>query len=65
MELENIILSEVTRTEKNRHGMSSLIMDTSQKVQNTQATTHRPKEIKQEGRHGERMFESHLEKESK
>jgi hypothetical protein len=36
MELENIILSEVTRSQRNKYGMYSLIMDISSKVRNTQ-----------------------------
>lgn len=32
MELENIILSEVTQTQKDMHGMYSLISDISHKV---------------------------------
>ena len=47
MDLENTILNEVTQTQKDMHAMYSLI---SQKVQNTHDTSHRPKEIKQEGR---------------
>ena len=41
MELENIILSEVTQIQKDIHGMYSW-MDISQKVQNTHDTTLRP-----------------------
>jgi hypothetical protein len=41
MELENIILSEVTQTQKDMHGMYSHI---SQVLQNNHDTTNRPKE---------------------
>jgi hypothetical protein len=47
MELENIILSEVTQSQKNTHGMHSLI---SPEAQNTQDTIHRPHEAQEEGR---------------
>jgi hypothetical protein len=40
MGLRNIILSEVTQSQKDMHGMYSLII--SQKVQNTHDTPHRP-----------------------
>jgi hypothetical protein len=43
MELENI-LSEVTQTQKNIHGMYSLIVDISPKSQNTHDIIHRPYE---------------------
>ena len=45
MELENIILNEVTQTQKDKHGMYSLIRGyypkKKSKVQNTQDTIHR------------------------
>ena len=44
MELENIILSEVTQTQK---GMHVLIRGYQRKAQNTQDTTHRPYEALQ------------------
>ena len=47
MELENI-LSEVTQSQKNTHGMNSLISRISPTAQNTQDTIHRPHEA-QEG----------------
>jgi hypothetical protein len=40
MELENIILSELTQTQKNTHCMSTLI--NSPKNHNAPDTTHRP-----------------------
>ena len=43
VELENI-LSEVTQTQKNIHGMYSLIVDISPKSQNTHDIIHRPYE---------------------
>jgi hypothetical protein len=44
-ELENIILSEVTQTQKDRHGVH-LLMDISHKVHNNHAIINRPKEAK-------------------
>jgi hypothetical protein len=44
MELENIILNEVTQSQKNTHGMNSLISRISPTAQNTQDTIHRPHE---------------------
>jgi hypothetical protein len=41
MELENIILSEVTQSQKNTHGKHSLISGYSSKVRNTQDSIHR------------------------
>ena len=49
MEVENIVLSEVTKTQKAIHGMYSL-MDISPKLQNTHCTTHRSYESYEEGR---------------
>ena len=48
MELENIILSKVTQTQKDIHGMYSLILSQKKKkkVQNTHDIPHRPKEGK-------------------
>lgn len=48
MGLANIILDEVTQTEKYRRGMYSLKGEdlSSHKSQNNQATVHRPKEAK-------------------
>jgi hypothetical protein len=45
MELENIFLSEVTQSQKNTHGMHSLI---SPKARNTQDTTQRSHEVQEE-----------------
>jgi hypothetical protein len=46
IELENIILSEVTQTQKDMPGLHSLISETlAKKVQNTHDTTHRPYEV--------------------
>ena len=47
--LKSIILSDVTQSNKNKHGMYSLIVYIRPKVQNTQYTIHRPYEL-QEGR---------------
>ena len=47
MELQNIILGEVIQTQKNTHGMHSLI---SSEAQNTQDTIHRPYKAQEEGR---------------
>jgi hypothetical protein len=41
MELENIILMEVTQTQWDMHGIYSLISGLAKKVQNTQDTIHR------------------------
>jgi hypothetical protein len=46
MDLEYIILSEVTQSQKNTHDMRSLIIPESQ---NTQDTIHRPHEAQGEG----------------
>lgn len=48
MEHETIILSEVTQSQKDIHGMYSLLMGISHKIQDTHAMFHRPKEAKQE-----------------
>jgi hypothetical protein len=47
MELENIILSEVTQSQKNTHCMQFLI--SGPEARNTQGTIHKPHET-QEGR---------------
>jgi hypothetical protein len=47
IELEKIILSEVTQLQKNTHGMHSLI---SPKAPNNQDTIHRPHEAQEEER---------------
>ena len=45
MELESVIMSEVTQSQKNAHGMHSLMFwDVIPKVQNKQVTIHRPQE---------------------
>ena len=49
MELENIILSEVTQLQKNMHSMHSLISGYKPKALNTQDTVHRPHEAQEEG----------------
>lgn len=48
MGLANIIMDEVTETEKDRHGMYSLKGEdlSSHKLQNNQATVHISKEAK-------------------
>ena len=42
MELENIILSEVTKTQKDIHKVYTLISGYYTKIQNNLDTTHRP-----------------------
>jgi hypothetical protein len=42
IELENIILSEVTQSQRNTHGMHSLISDTTTKAANNQDKIPRP-----------------------
>ena len=49
MYLDDIILSEVTQSQKNTHDMHSLI-SFSPKAQNTQDTIYRPHEAQEEGR---------------
>ena len=50
MDLEDIILSEVTQSQKNTHGVPSLISGYQPKSWNTQDTIHRPHEAQEEGR---------------
>jgi hypothetical protein len=53
MDLEYIILSEVTHSQKNTHGMYSLINGywlRSPEAQNTQDAIHKPHETQEEGR---------------
>jgi hypothetical protein len=50
MDLEDIILSEVTQSQKNTHGMHSLILDISPEAQNTQDTIQKAHETQEEGR---------------
>ena len=53
MELENIILSEVTQSQKHTHGMHSLVSvyyPRSPEAWNIQDTIHRPNEAYEEGR---------------
>ena len=52
MELENIILSEVTQSQKNIHGMHSLISRYSLEAWNTQDTIHISNDVQEEGRSG-------------
>ena len=48
MYLENIILREVTQSQKNRHNMQSLIVGCNpQKALNTPETTHRLHEVQE------------------
>ena len=44
MELENLTLSEVSQDQNDKHGMYSLKVDISYKVQDNHVTIHRPKE---------------------
>ena len=46
MELEKNILSEVTQTQKDEHGMYSLIVDTSCKTKDKGPIVHDPREAK-------------------
>ena len=50
MEVGNIILSEVTQSQKHTHGMYTVISGFSPEVWNTQDTIHRPYEAQKEGR---------------
>jgi hypothetical protein len=50
MYLEDIILSEVTQSQKNTHGKHSLISGIIPKAWNTQDIIHRPHETQEEGR---------------
>ena len=50
MELENIILSDVTQSQKNIHGMYSWEMDISLESWNKPETVRRPNEAQEEGR---------------
>jgi hypothetical protein len=50
MDLEDIILCEVTQPQKNKHDMHSLRMDISPEAQNTQDTVCKPHETQEEGR---------------
>jgi hypothetical protein len=50
IELENVILSTVTQSQKNTHGMHSLISDISPKAPNNQDTIHRLHEGQKEAR---------------
>ena len=50
IDLEDIILSQVTQSQKNTHDMHSLISGYRPKAQNTQDTIHRPYEAQEEGR---------------
>ena len=59
MELENIILSVVTHTQKNTHGMSSLISEYYPKILNIHNTTHEPYGAYGAGGSKERTREEH------
>ena len=48
--LKNIILSEITQSQKNTHDMYSLISDISPEAQNTQDTICKTHETQEEGR---------------
>jgi hypothetical protein len=50
MDLEDIILSEVTQSQKNTHDMHSLIVDFSPEAQNTQDTICKTHKTQEEGR---------------
>lgn len=47
MELDNIMLSQVTQYQKDMHGM--LLVDIIHNIQSTHGTLQRPKEVKQKG----------------
>ena len=49
MDLEDIILSEVTQSQKNTHVMQSLIVDICPEAQNTPDTIHKTYETQEEG----------------
>jgi hypothetical protein len=49
-DLEDIIMSEVTQSQKNTHDMHSLIVDISPEAQNTQDTICKTHEAQEEGR---------------
>lgn len=46
MELENMILNAVTLTQKDTHGVYSLMIGISHKLQHKHSKIHRPKEAK-------------------
>ena len=46
IELEDIILSEVAQTQKNKHSMYLLKVHINHKIENTHVMLHRPKEAK-------------------
>jgi hypothetical protein len=50
VELENIILSQVSKSQKDTHGIHSLISGYWPKTQITKDTIHRPLEAKEKGR---------------
>ena len=51
MHLENIILSEITESEKNRHNMQSLIIGYKpQKALSIPETTHTPHEVQEKNK---------------
>ena len=50
VELENIILSEVTQSQKDTHGMHSLISGYSPETWKTQDTIHISNDVQEEGR---------------
>ena len=52
LELENLILSEVTQSQKNTHGMHSLISDTSLEAWNNEDTIPISNKAHTEGRRG-------------
>jgi hypothetical protein len=58
MELENIILNEVTQSQKNTHGVHSVVLVDilSPEAQNTQDPIHRPYEAQEEQRPKCRCF---------
>jgi len=54
MELENVIPSEVTQSQKNTHGM--YLIDKWQRAWNTHDATHGPHEAQEEGGPKSRCF---------
>jgi hypothetical protein len=64
MDLEGIILSEVTQSQKNTHDVYSLIMYISPEAQNTQDTIRKTHETQEEGR-PKWILQSFLEGETK
>ena len=61
IDLENIILSEATQSQKTTHGVYSLIREYWARAWNTHNTAHRPHEAQEEGTTKEWMLQSYLD----